>query len=166
MDWSVRRMVLEDLPQVLEIESSSFPNPLSADHFRHELTSNQIATYLVANQGNTVLGYVGVWLIVGEIHITTIAVQQDHRRKGIGELLMISVVNLALEHGAQLITLEVRESNLIARSLYRKYGFAEVGLRRRYYSETGEDAVIMSAENITSASFQDELQRLKRANAS
>jgi [ribosomal protein S18]-alanine N-acetyltransferase len=166
MDWSVRRMVLGDLPQVLEIEIASFPNPLSADHFRHELTANQIATYLVAYQGNTVLGYVGVWLIVGEIHITTIAVQQDHRRKGIGELLIISVVNLALEHGAQLITLEVRESNLIARALYRKYGFEEVGLRRRYYTETGEDAIIMSVENITSASFQDEFQRLKRANAS
>ena len=165
MDYLVRRMVLEDLPQVVGIEKNSFPQPWSLNLFQHELTVNQIAHYRVVCRGDTVLGYVGIWLIVGEIHITTIAVQQDHRRKGIGDLLILSVIDLAEEHGAQCITLEVRESNLAARAMYRKYGFAGVGLRCRYYSETGEDAVLMSAEDINSAAFQDALQRLKQASA-
>ena len=163
MDYTVRPMGLEDLPQVTEIEQKSFPYPWSAGYFQHELTVNQIARYLVVCQGALVLGYIGIWLIVGEIHITTIAVRQSHRRKGLGELLLISAIELALEHEARFITLEVRESNSAARALYAKYGFAEVGIRHRYYSESGEDAILMSSENIASTSFQDSFQRLKKA---
>jgi [ribosomal protein S18]-alanine N-acetyltransferase len=158
-------MVLEDLPQVLEIESTSFPQPWSWGLFQQELEFNQIANYLVVCQWDTVLGYVGVWLIVGEIHITTIAVRPTHRRKGIGERLLIAVIALALDHKAQVITLEVRESNLEARAMYKKYGFVEVGLRRHYYSETGEDAILMSLENINTAAFQENFQKLKQAHS-
>ena len=165
MDYTLRPMVVEDLPQVTEIEQESFPHPWSEDYFHHELTANRIARYLVVCQAAVVLGYIGLWLIVGEIHITTLASHERHRRQGIADLLLISAIELAQEHNARFITLEVRESNLAARALYTKYGFAEGGIRHRYYSETGEDAVIMSTENITSASFRDHFHRLKQAHA-
>ena len=165
MNYTVRSMALDDLSQVTEIELKSFAQPWSEDYFRQELTVNPIARYLVARQGPAVLGYIGLWLIVGEVHITTIAVHENHRRKGIAELLLISAIESAFEHDAQSVTLEVRESNLTARSLYNKYSFAEVGLRHRYYTETSEDAVIMSTKNITSASFQGRFQRLKQTHA-
>ena len=157
-------MSLDDLPQVVRIEQESFHHPWSADYFRRELTFNRIARYMVICLMGTVVGYVGIWFIVGEVHITTIAVQFEHRRKGLGETLLISVIDQARDHGALFITLEVRASNQAARSLYGKYGFAEVGLRSRYYSETGEDAVIMSTGDISSEAYVEELERLKRAN--
>ena len=165
MKYAIRPMEPNDLSQVTEIEQKSFHYPWSGDYFRHELTVNQIARYLVACQEPVVLGYIGLWLIVGEVHITTLAAHESYRRRGVAELLLTAAIELALEHEAQLVTLEVRESNLAARTLYEKYGFAKVGLRHRYYTETGENAVIMSTENVTSASFQDNFQRLKRAHA-
>ncbi|MDD5094891.1 MAG: ribosomal protein S18-alanine N-acetyltransferase [Dehalococcoidia bacterium] len=164
MDCIVRPMALEDLPQVVEIEKGSFPQPWSRDLFHHELTANHISRYMVVCQEQIILGYIGVWLIVGEIHITTFAVHQNHRRKGLGELLIITAIDLALEHGATLVTLEVSEMNLGARAMYKKCGFVDVGRRRHYYSETNEDAILMSAEDITSAAFQEKFQQLKTAN--
>jgi len=161
--YHVRRMLLEDLDQVMGIERAVFPHPWSGDLFQHELMANQVARYLVVCRGADVVGYVGLWLIVGEIHVTTIAVHPENRRKGIGEWLLISVIELALDHGAKLITLEVRESNSAARAMYRKYGFEEVGLRSGYYSETGEDALLMSADHIDSDGFQGNFLRLKAA---
>ena len=110
-----------------------------------------------------VIGFAGFWIIAGEAHITNIAVRELYRRQGIGELLLISIIELATELNAQLITLEVRASNAAAQSLYSKYDFTQVGLRRGYYSDDREDATLMSAENITSASFQAHLQQLKQA---
>lgn len=165
MDYIVRPMALEDLTQVTEIEQESFPHPWSEDYFRQELTVNQVARYLVVHQGAIVLGYIGIWLIVGEIHITTIAIRKSHRRRGLGERLLIAAIELAMEHQSRLITLEVRESNSEARGLYRKYGFTEAGLRQQYYTETGEDAIIMSTKDINSPSFQCKFQHLKQINA-
>ena len=162
MDYMVRPMTLGDLPQVIEIERESFPSPWSEDYFRHELEVNQVARYLVVCRGLLISGYIGVWLIVGEIHFTTIAVRPSDRRRGLGELLLISAIELALEYGAHFITLEVNESNLPARNLYRKYGFAEMGVRPGYYTETGADAIIMSVENIDSPSYHDNFQRLRQ----
>ncbi len=112
-----------------------------------------------------ITGFAGFWIMAGEAHIISIAVRELRRRQGIGELLLISVINLAVELNARIITLEVRASNTIAQSLYSKYGFTQAGLRRKYYIEDGEDAVIMSTENITSAPFQAHLQRLKQAHS-
>ncbi len=162
MNYAVRPMVSDDLSQVAQIEKESFPQPLSAQYFQRELVVNSIARYIVASEDDTILGYAGVWLIVGEIHIITIAVRPDRRRRGVGELLLIAVFDLALEHKARLITLEVRNSNTPARAMYQKYGFADVGIRRGSYMETGEDAVLMSAENIDSDAFQSHFQRLKQ----
>ncbi|MFC1897723.1 ribosomal protein S18-alanine N-acetyltransferase [Chloroflexota bacterium] len=112
-----------------------------------------------------ITGFSGFWIMAGEAHITSIAVRELRRRQGIGELLLISVIDLANRLNANIVTLEVRVSNAIAQGLYYKYGFTQAGLRRKYYIEDGEDAVIMSTENITSASFQARLQRLKQAHS-
>ncbi len=112
-----------------------------------------------------ITGFAGFWVMAGEAHITNIAVRELHRRQGIGELLLISMINLATELNARIITLEVRASNTIAQSLYCKYGFTQAGLRHNYYIDNKEDAVIMSTENITSPPFQAHLQRLKQAHS-
>ena len=112
-----------------------------------------------------IVGFAGFWIMAGEAHITNIAVREVYRRQGIGELLLISIIDLAMELNAQLITLEVRASNTAAQSLYYKYGFIQVGLRRGYYTDNKEDGTLMSAENITSASFQAHLQQLKQAHS-
>ena len=112
-----------------------------------------------------IAGFSGLWIMAGEAHITSIAVREPHRRQGIGELLLISVIDLARELNARIVTLEVRVSNTIAQSLYYKYGFAQAGLRRNYYIDDKEDAVIMSTEGITSAPFQANLRQLKQAHS-
>jgi len=112
-----------------------------------------------------IYGFTGLWLMAGEAHITNIAVREKYRRQGIGELLLISLIDLAIELGATLVTLEVRASNTDAQRLYAKYGFIEVGLRRGYYTDNREDGVLMTIEDITSAPVQANLQRLKQAHA-
>ncbi len=116
----------------------------------------------VAQNRHNILGYASMWLMVDEAHITSIAVRGTHRHRGIGELLLISIINLAAQLNAQVVTLEVRVSNLEAQALYEKYGFTKVGIRRGYYSDDGEDAVIMTTERITSAPYQARFQELKQ----
>ena len=101
--------------------------------------------------------------MVGEAHISTIAMQPNWRRRGIGELLLAAMLDRATELEADMATLEVRVSNVTAQNLYHKYGFRQVGLRPRYYRDSNEDALIMSTERLTSANFQSHFQQLKRA---
>ncbi len=110
-----------------------------------------------------ILGFAGFWIMADEVHIISIAVREDYRRLGIGESLLISTIDQAAELTARIITLEVRASNIDAQNLYRKYGFNTVGLRRGYYTDNKEDAVLMTLEDITSASFQRRLNQLKQA---
>jgi len=110
-----------------------------------------------------VVGFAGMWLAVGEGHIVTIAVKPDYRRRGLGELLLASLIDLACQSQISSLYLEVRVSNTAARRLYEKYGFVVSRLRRGYYSDTGEDAWEMTLEGIATASYQARLQRLKEA---
>ena len=112
-----------------------------------------------------VAGFAGFWIMGDEAHIINIAVRERHQRQGIGELLLISIIDMAAELKAHNITLEVRISNTTAQSLYRKYGFTQTGLRRGYYTDNREDATLMSTEDITSARFQAHLQQLKQAHS-
>ena len=116
---------------------------------------------VAASPGIGILGYGGFWLMAGEAHISTIAVRPEWRRRGIGELVLVAMLERAVELGGDLATLEVRVSNVAAQSLYQKYGFAKVGLRPHYYSDRGEDALIMTTKHLTSAAFQSGFQRLK-----
>ncbi len=109
-----------------------------------------------------VVGFAGFWLMADEAHIINVAMRVEYRRQGIGELLLISIIDLATELNAGMITLEVRASNTAALGLYYKCGFTQVGLRHGYYTDNREDAVLMTAENITSAPFQERLQQLKQ----
>lgn len=112
-----------------------------------------------------VAGFAGLWNMSTEAHITNIAVRESYQRQGIGELLLISTIDLAIKLKASVITLEVRASNTAAQSLYHKYGFYQTGLRRGYYVDNREDAILMSTGDITSASFQSQLQELKQAHS-
>ena len=112
-----------------------------------------------------ILGFAGFWKMADEAHIITLVVRQTHRCRGMGELLLIATIDLAAKLNTHIITLEVRASNTAAVNLYGKYGFVQVGLRRGYYVDNKEDAILMSTENITSVSFQERLQQLKRSHS-
>jgi ribosomal-protein-alanine N-acetyltransferase len=117
------------------------------------------------NVAENIVGFSGFWMMMGEAHIIAIGVRDSYRRLGIGEGLLIATIELAQIVNANVVTLEVRASNEIAQELYKKYGFRVVGRRPRYYSSDGEDAIIMSTDNITSLPFQASLQHLKKAYA-
>ena len=99
------------------------------------------------------VGFLGLWFMVDEAHIVSIGVRESHRGRGVGELLLIASIELALENISRMVTLEVRRSNTVAQRLYEKYGFANVGLRKGYYSDNREDAIIMTTDELTSPSF-------------
>lgn len=109
-----------------------------------------------------VVGLAAIWVMADEAHLTNVAVRKCYQRQGIGELLLLSIIDLAAELKAKVVTLEVRVSNITAQNLYQKYGFTQVGVRPGYYTDNKEDALLMSTESITSAPFQVRLQRLKR----
>jgi ribosomal-protein-alanine N-acetyltransferase len=102
----------------------------------------------------SIVGFAGLWLMVDEAHVTTIAVHPDHRHRGVGELMLAALIEHAYDIGARVVTLEVRVSNTVAQNLYRKYGFREAGIRRRYYSDNDEDALIMWTDAIHSLDYR------------
>ena len=108
-----------------------------------------------------IVGFSGIWVLVDEAHITNIALRQEYQGKGLGELLLIATIDLSMTLKASMMTLEVRASNLVAQKLYSKYGFTQMGVRRGYYLDNREDAVIMSTESITAPSFQAQLKQLR-----
>jgi ribosomal-protein-alanine N-acetyltransferase len=148
-DFEVVPMEERDIPQVMAIDRLSFANPWSAESYRYELTDNRAAHFwvLLAPAPETerqVAGYAGFWLIVDEAHIATLAVHPLWRRRGLGEKLLLLMLRQARELGATLATLEVRAGNQAARHLYGRHGFAEVGRRKRYYQDNGEDALLLT----------------------
>jgi len=159
----VEPMAVGDLDAVQEIERRSFRTPWPAHAYRTELETNRLAHYLVARVSGQVVGYGGMWVMVDEAHITTFAVDPDWRRQGIGERLLLALLDLATGRNAREATLEVRLSNLPARRLYEKYGFRPVGLRPRYYSDDNEDALIMTTEPLAAPQMQQRIDRLRGA---
>jgi len=133
-----------DVPAVHDIERLSFATPWPAHAFEQELKGNRLARYVVARAGDRVIGFAGVWLMVDEAHVTTFAVHPDWRRQGIGRQLLLSLVELSIAIGARRMTLEVRASNEAAQALYREFGFEATGRRPRYYTDDGEDALVMT----------------------
>jgi [ribosomal protein S18]-alanine N-acetyltransferase len=109
-----------------------------------------------------ILGFAGIWVLVDEAHLTSIAVRQQEREKGVGELLLISMIEVSQKLNAAFVTLEVRVSNTAAQKLYAKYGFKEVGLRRHYYTDNREDALLMTTDSLSSAAYNARLQALKQ----
>ena len=136
-------MEMEHIDEVMVVESLSFTVPWSRNSFVEELTKNKFSRYIVAKVEGVVVGYAGMWLIAGEGHITNIAVHPSFRGYGIGKKLMDGLICIAKSEGVDRLTLEVRRSNLIAQSLYYKYGFEICGERKAYYTDNKEDALIM-----------------------
>ena len=138
-----RMMTVEDVDHVYEIEALSFSLPWTKEAFYYEMLENKHAHYVLAETDQGIIGYCGLWLVVDECHVTNIAIHPDERGKKLGERLMRAAIDAAKEHGAVLMTLEARVSNHVARNLYQKLGFQNGGIRKRYYSDNQEDAIVM-----------------------
>ncbi|WP_078543038.1 ribosomal protein S18-alanine N-acetyltransferase [Litchfieldia alkalitelluris] len=138
-----RLMNLEDIDEVLVIEHASFATPWSREAFYNEIMNNHFAQYIVMVENEKVIGYCGMWLVMDEAHVTNIAVLPEYRGRKLGELLLIKVKETAKELGAIRMTLEVRVSNVIAQSLYIKHRFTKGGIRKNYYTDNQEDAIVM-----------------------
>ena len=147
-------MRIEDVPAVHEIERLSFKTPWPSYAFEQELRGNRLARYVVARAGDAIVGFAGIWLMVDEAHITTFSVHPDWRRQGIGRQLLLNLVELSWAIGARRMTLEVRASNAGAQALYREFGFDVEGRRTRYYSDDGEDALVMTTPALDDASMR------------
>jgi ribosomal-protein-alanine N-acetyltransferase len=153
--YTLREMRPSDIRAVMAIEQVVFPTPWKASAYEYEVTRNRLADYqvLLAAQGDQprqLIGYAGTWLLVDELHVSTIAVSRDWQGKGLGELLLLNMLTKAYEMPVTMATLEVRRGNQVAQSLYRKYRFEVVGERRRYY-ESREDALIMTVAPLDAA---------------
>lgn len=142
-EMNVRLMTVDDVDQVYEIEKSSFTVPWMKESFLNELTNNYFAIYHVAEYEGKLVGYCGMWLVLDESQITNIAILPEFRGKGLGEKLLVAVMNAARKRGASIMSLEVRVSNEPAQSLYKKLGFQPGGIRKNYYSDNQEDALVM-----------------------
>ncbi|KAB2330019.1 ribosomal protein S18-alanine N-acetyltransferase [Bacillus mesophilum] len=138
-----RFMKEEDIEDVLQIEQASFTTPWTREAFYHEMTQNRFAVYVVLEEDGKIIGYCGSWVVVDEVHITNVAIHPNFRGQKLGEALMRNMIEVAIELGAVSMTLEVRVSNHIAQALYRKLGFQDGGIRKNYYTDLQEDALVM-----------------------
>ena len=144
----VRRMTIADLDAVVAIEEATFPTPWSKDSFRQEIERNVAARYLVAEKDGQVIGYAGAWVILDESHITNIAIAEVQRGNGYGRVLTQALMQYLANLGAEYATLEVRKSNIRAQNLYKSLGFIQLGVRKRYYEDNQEDALIMVCDHM------------------
>lgn len=187
LPYEVVPMVLDDVPTVHTIEMEVFSLPWSAAAFAHELQDNSSSHYLVLrykpyiyeppvrrllprgirhlkqspSNDPALLGYGGYWMMLEEAHICTLALRSEWRGRGLGELLLLSLIESALTHHAELVTLEVRVTNYRAQHLYTKYGFEIAGKRIGYYTDNNEDAFIMSTPNVLAEDYQLKLSALR-----
>lgn len=148
MNFSIRKMNLDDLEQVIAIDQASFSLPWPERSFRFEITDNPAARCWVVEADGRIVGMLVLWLIVDEAHIATIATRTEFRRRGLGQALLVNALNSARSEGARSAFLEVRESNAVALTMYHKYGFVKTGRRPRYYKDNNEDAILMSLESL------------------
>jgi ribosomal-protein-alanine N-acetyltransferase len=184
LPYHIALMCEADVDQIMPIERLSFPAPWPASAYRYELLQNALSSYLVlrdrrseerprhrkprwpgksAEPALPVVSYGGFWIILDEGHISTIAVHPDWRGQGLGELMLVALMEAAILRGAGELTLEVRVSNLVAQNLYRKAGYVEVGWRKRYYHDNNEDALIMTTPRVDEEAFAAQYAGLKTA---
>ncbi len=158
---SIRPMGTSDIPVVTRIERASFSTVWPSDAFYNELNTNKLAHYFVGTLDGQIVGYGGIWVILEDSHVTTVAVDPAFRGRGFGEVLLLALIDEAIERGAAWMTLEVRESNAVAQRLYRKYGFTTVTMRTGYYSDDNESALIMWAGSLRSELYRNRLRVLR-----
>jgi len=138
-----RKMTLHDVDEVYKIEKESFTLAWTKEAFEQEMVKNEFAYYVVAETEEGIIGYCGMWLVIDEAHITNIAISPSQRGKKLGEALMKAAIDAANAQGAKLMTLEARVSNIVAINLYKKLGFQNGGIRKGYYTDNQEDAIVM-----------------------
>ncbi|MGG1680106.1 ribosomal protein S18-alanine N-acetyltransferase [Neobacillus sp. NRS-1170] len=138
-----RYMREEDIDQVLVVEQASFTVPWSREAFYNELHNNKFAVYIVLEEDNKIIGYCGTWIVIDEAHVTNVAILPEFRGRNLGETMLRKLMSVSREMGAKSMTLEVRVTNHVAQSLYRKLGFQNGGIRKNYYSDNQEDALVM-----------------------
>ena len=148
---------------MLRIEAQSFSTAWPANAFANEIRDNKLAHYFVGRIDGAIVAYGGIWVILEDSHITTIAVNPAQRGSKYGEEMLLKLLDRAISQGASWITLEVRESNDVAQKLYRKYGFTTVSTRRGYYSDNGENALVMWAGNLKGELYAARLRVLRAA---
>ena len=148
--YIIRRMTLPDLRQVHVLEENIFFPPWSMESFLNEMEKNHCARYFVAERQGDILAYAGAWLIFEEVHITNVAVRANERGQGIGKAIIRALMQYAANLGVQYMTLEVRKSNVAAQNLYRSIGFLNIGVRKGYYEDNGEDALLMVCQEMPS----------------
>jgi ribosomal-protein-alanine N-acetyltransferase len=136
-------MKVIDIPAIMEIETLSFADPWSKYSFEDEITSNDLAYYIVSMVDGQIAGYAGMWVVLDEAQITNVALHPDYRGRGTGKETLMYMIELAKQLGALKMSLEVRKSNQIAQRMYRDLGFKVVGTRKGYYPDNGEDAILM-----------------------
>lgn len=139
----ILKMTTEHIKDVHKIEEDSFSIPWSEKAFYDELTKNKMAIYIVAKKDNEIIGYGGMWHVINEGYITNVSVKKEYRGKGVGTKIIDAFIDIAKEKEMIGITLEVRVSNDIAKNLYKKNGFIMEGIRKEYYEDNKEDAIIM-----------------------
>ena len=166
MDVYIRPMIESDIPLVSQLEAEAFPE--DAPTPLHRELENRLASYLVAccissvsKDAELIIGYCGTWLVIDESHLLSIAVKTEYRGKSVGELLLLSALEDVIGRGARTMLLEVRISNMAARSLYEKYGFTRMGVRRGYYADNNEDALVMVTSGISESSYREFLAMRK-----
>ncbi len=162
-DVTLAPMRRRHLRAVLRIEAQVYPRPWSLRLFMSELALRSTRTYTVALVDSGVAGYSGLMVQGDDAHVTTIAVDPSWHRQGIGSRLLLQMARAAVEQGAQHLTLEVRMSNEAAKKLYGAFGFAPAGVRKNYYVETNEDALVMWANDIDAPEYHARLARIEAA---
>jgi ribosomal-protein-alanine N-acetyltransferase len=158
---SIVPMGSSDISAVTRIERASFSTVWPSDAFFNELSTNKLAHYFVGRIADRIVAYGGIWVILEDSHVTTLAVDPAYRGRRFGEVMLLRLIDEALERGAAWMTLEVRESNAVAQQLYRKYGFTTVTMRRGYYSDDNESALVMWAGNLKSELYRNRLGVLR-----
>lgn len=163
MNKAIRRMEKSDVNEVVELEALSYgQHHWSKESFYNELENNLAHYYCVVDENQKILGYAGCWHIFEEAHITTLSVHPQARRQGVAQSLLFAIIDDCYKAKIKYITLEVRESNIAAISLYEKNGFKSIGTRKGYYQDNNENALIMFTENIWYEKFKlryNELQK-------
>ncbi|HEY3209604.1 MAG TPA: ribosomal protein S18-alanine N-acetyltransferase [Actinomycetota bacterium] len=160
VELEITRMRRRHLKGVMSIERRVYPRPWSPNLFLSEMSELRNRMYLVARVNREVVGYGGIMCYGDEAHVTTIAVDPDHHRRKIGTRIMYELVQEAVRMGARAVSLEVRVSNWGAQRLYSRFGFRPVGIRKNYYQETGEDAVVMWVDEVRSPEYRVRLDRI------
>ncbi len=158
---TIERMQSDDVEKVAELDRECFPTPWSASAYATEVR-NPSAYYVVARADGEIIGYAGMWLIMDEAHITTLGVDPDYRGKKVGERILVHLLDEAIQRGAQRATLEVREHNTAAQRLYDKYAFHTVAVRKAYYTDNREDALVMWIDDMRSPDFLRDFRMRKQ----